>query len=155
MLTLLFLSFVLPTCQGDPGVPGQEWSPELIRSVQYRLRRFWSYSSPFTKDFDLDQNAAKYQHFVYDPTSITVEPNCNLSSTNCQNWWGEYTRGNDIGNIQFLSIWCSFCTLGGAFKMICFNLTAFWSLVIRKKINFNRFSSSIFNKCCSLRSEDI
>ena len=105
MLKLFLLSFILvPICEGDPGVPGQEWSPELIQSVQYRLRRFWSYPSPFTKDFDLDQNAAKYQQFVYDPTNITVEPNCKSESTNCQNWWGEYTRGNDIGNIQFLSI---------------------------------------------------
>ena len=55
-----------------------------------------------------------------------------------------------IGNVEFSSRWFSFCTLGGASKMFVYKQS---SLALRKKSNFYRFSTSIFHKLCSLRSQ--
>ena len=93
---LLLLATIVVQIEGHPGVPGVEWSSEVIKIMQYKLRRFWSYPFQNTRRFDLKYNAI-YRKYVYDPTNITIEPNCDFEADeNCQNWWGEFNRGRDI-----------------------------------------------------------
>ena len=93
---LLLLATIVLQIEGHPGVPGLEWSSEVIKITQYRLRKFWSFPLQNTKKFDPKNNAI-YPEYVYDPTNITIEPNCDFEADrNCQNWWGNYNRGQDI-----------------------------------------------------------
>ena len=57
-----------------------------------------------------------------------------------------------IGNVKLLLFCFSFCTLGGASKLLVYKQSSLRSQ-IAKKSNFCRFSASIFNKRCSLRSQ--
>ena len=58
-----------------------------------------------------------------------------------------------IGNVKLLSIRFSFCTLGGASKLFVYKQSSASLEIRKKKSNFYRFSTSIFHKRCSLRSQ--
>ena len=59
----------------------------------------------------------------------------------------------EIGNVKLLSICFSFCTLGGAAKLIVYKQSSLRSQ-FAKKPNFYRFSTSILHERCSLRLQN-
>ena len=64
-----------------------------------------------------------------------------------------------IGNVKLLSIWFSFCTLGGASNLISIDyqlqLSTNVARFARRNLIFYGFCTLIFSKCSSLRSQKI